>query len=439
MQAHIEEIVERICSSPGFRRSARLQRFLRFLSSAQTPSGQGPKEYEIAREVYDKPADFDPQTDPIVRVEASRLRLRLLEYYQGPGQNEAFVLELPKGSYALRCRRRGESGTSTPDVPNARKHYLRGRYLWNKRTTESLDQAIVSFRKALDEDCLDAAAWSGLADTYSVMGSFELMAPNVVFPLAIAAARKALQLNPESAEAHCSLAIAAGMHTWDFQQSKREFERALALDPGYASAWHLYGVVLFGQRDWKRSQEALERAHALDPMSSIIKVQLASLQYLLRDFHHVCRICDELMRLDPDFWPSRWFAGMALQQLGHYGEARRQLERAVAMSNRSPLPLSALGNLIGSAGQYEAALDIVKELDERRNVGYAPAAAIGLVYLGCGDRAKALRWFNTALEERSPHLALALPSDPRLDGLREDAEFSRIIEATRCPGAMLLP
>ena len=439
MQTHIEEIVDRICGSPGFRRSARLQRFLRFLASAQTPTGHGPKEYEVAREVYDKPADFDPQTDPIVRVEASRLRLRLLEYYQGPGQNDDLVLELPKGSYSLRCRRRGETASSTPEISNARKHYLRGRYLWNKRTTESLDEAIVCFRKALDEDCLDPLAWSGLADTYSVIGSFELMAPNVVFPRAVAAARKALQLDPASAEAHCSLATAAGMHTWDFERAKVEFERAVTLDPAYASAWHFYGVVLFGQSNWERSQQALERAHFLDPMSSIIKVQLASLHYLRRDFHLATKICDELMRLDPDFWPSRWFAGMASQQLGRYGEAHRHLQRAVAMSNGSPMPLSAFGHLIGSAGQYAAALDIIKELEQRRKSAYAPATGIGLVHLGCGDRAKALEWFNIALEDRSPHLALFLPSDPRLDVLQQEPKFRRILEATRRAAAVPVP
>src|SRR3712207_2097124 len=123
MQADVDEIVKAICASPGFRRSARLQRFLQFIASAQNSTGHGPKEYEIATEVYDKPAHFDPQTDPIVRVEASRLRLRLLEYYQGPGQSDSFVLELPKGSYSLQLRRRGETTRTVPEITNARKHY----------------------------------------------------------------------------------------------------------------------------------------------------------------------------------------------------------------------------------------------------------------------------------------------------------------------------
>jgi hypothetical protein len=142
--------------------------------------------------VYDKPEDFDPQTDPIVRVEAGRLRLRLAEYYQSVGSGDGIGIELPKESYCLRCIRRSTETSPTPALNATRSHYLRGRYLWNKRTTESLEQATVCFRKAIDEDCFDAAAWSGLEDCCLITGSFELMPPRVVFPAAIAAARKAL-------------------------------------------------------------------------------------------------------------------------------------------------------------------------------------------------------------------------------------------------------
>jgi hypothetical protein len=133
--------VDKICASPGFRRSSRLQRFLRFLASAQAATGSGPKEYEIAREVYDKPEDFGPQLDPIVRVEASRLRLRLSEYYRETGRDDHLVLELPKGSYSLQCRAIARQGAATGQTAGTREHYLRGRYLWSRRTAESLKQA----------------------------------------------------------------------------------------------------------------------------------------------------------------------------------------------------------------------------------------------------------------------------------------------------------
>ena len=430
---HIETSIERICGSPGFRRSARLQRFLRFLASVQAATGHGPKEYEVAREVYDKPADFDPQTDPIVRVEASRLRLRLAEYYQSAGRSDCVVLELPKGSYTLRCRPSDTAGVSISEVTGARRHYLRGRHLWNKRTTESLQEAIVCFRKAIDEDFFYAAAWSGLADCYTIMGSFEIMHPDAVFPRAIAAAQQALELDPNLAAAHCSLATAAGMYQWDAEQAFNGFARAIALDPQYASAWHFYGVILFGRGLYDRALEALERAHSLDPLSAIIRVQIASLHFLTRNFTQAVRICEEVITLDPDFWPARWFAGTSLQQQARPAEALRHLEMAVQMSHRSPMSLGALGHFAGVEGRREIASSIANELEQRRLQQHSPAIALALVYLGMQEHELALNWLRTACKDRSPYLAMFAVGDPRLDPIRAEPEFVRIASSLQVP------
>jgi tetratricopeptide (TPR) repeat protein len=424
----ISAAVERICASEGFRRSARLQRFLRYLASAQSANGHGPKEYEVAREVYDKPVDFNPQTDPIVRVEASRLRLRIGEYYQRYGASDDLVLELPRGSYSLRYRSRHHA-SAQPDSTGNRQHYLRGRYLWNKRTTESLGQAIECFQQAIDEDCLNAAAWSGLADCYNVLGTFELMHPQAVFPRAIAASRKALELNPDLAEAHTSLATAVAVYQWEAARAFEGFERAIAIDPEYASAWHFYGVVLFGRGLYDRAMQALERAHALDPLAPIIRVQVASLHYLMRRYREADRVCDEVIRLHPAFWPAHWFAGMSLEQQGLHSEAHRRLETAVQVSDRSPLCVAALGHLAGVRGCTDLAAGIAQELERRRRDQYSPATAIALVYLGRGDIKAALRWLEIACEERSPFLAMSLWGDPRLDPIRNEPRFLCIIKA----------
>jgi tetratricopeptide (TPR) repeat protein len=404
----IADTVERICASPGFRRSARLQRFLRFLASAPAAVGCGPKEYEVAREVYDKPVDFNPQTDPIVRVEASRLRLRLAEYYAGPGRDDELVFEVPKGSYS---------------------HYLRGRYMWSRRTPEALQQAIVCFRQAIDDDCFNAAAWSGLADSYLVMGSFEYIRPEVALPHAMAAARRALELNPGSAEAHTSLAAASALYNWDAEAAYFGFERAIALDPGYASAWHFYGIVLFGRGLYERSLQALQRAQSLEPLSSMICVQLASLYYLMRDFGSAAKLCDDLTRLDPVFWPARWFGGMALEQNQRIAEANRYLESAVNLSDRCHWPLAALGHLAGSNGEPAVAERIREELENRRRSAHCPAAAIGLVCVGLGQTNAALEWFDLAHRERSPFIPMFLIGDPRLDRLRTEPDFRKIADA----------
>lgn len=424
--------VERICVSPGFRRSARLQRFLRFLASTQAAAGCGPKEYEIAREVYDKSEDFNPQTDPIVRVEASRLRLRLAEYYAGPGRDDELVVELPKGSYSLICRTALSDPAHREESNRAGTHYLRGRYLWSRRTSQSLRQAILSFRQAIDEDCCDSAAWSGLADCYLVLGSFEYIRPEVALPHAMAAARRALELNPTSAEAHASLAAASALYTWDAKAAYAGFERAIALDPNYASAWHFYGIVLFGRGSHERSLQALTRAQSLDPLSSMIGVQLASLYYLMRDFVSAAKLCDDLIRLDPVFWPALWFGGMALEQQGRLDEANRYLQSAAEISDRCHWPLAALGHLAGLRGELEAGESVRKELESRRVSQHCPGAAVALVCLGMNQKAEALDWFATALGERSPFFPMFFAGDPRLDPLRGERRFRELADAASC-------
>jgi tetratricopeptide (TPR) repeat protein len=261
------------------------------------------------------------------------------------------------------------------------------------------------------------------------MGSFEYMRPQAALPHAMAAARRALELNSASAEAHTSLAAASAFYTWDAEAAYSGFERAIALDPAYSSAWHFYGIVLFGRGSFDRSLQALQRAQSLDPLSPMIGVQLASLYYVMRDFESAAKLCDDLIRLDPVFWPARWFGGMALEQQGRINEANRYLQAAVEMSQRCHWPLAALGHLAGSRGELTVADSIRSELESRRVSQHCPAAAIALVYVGLGERSAALDWFGTALRERSPFFPMFFAGDPRLDSLRGERSFLQLAAA----------
>jgi Flp pilus assembly protein TadD len=148
-------------------------------------------------------------------------------------------------------------------------------------------------------------------------------------------------------------------------------EWAIALNPDYASAWHFYGFLLFGRGRFERALQALQHAHLLDPLSSIIHVQLASFHYVTRNFKQATTICEEVLRLDPNFWPERWFCGLALEQLGRSAEAYRNLVTAVDMSNRSPMPRAALGHLTGTCGKRDYATAIANELEQRRAENHA--------------------------------------------------------------------
>jgi adenylate cyclase len=168
---------------------------------------------------------------------------------------------------------------------------------------------------------------------------------------------------------------------------------------------------------------ALRTAYALDPLSPIFGVQLASLHYLRREFAEAAALCRDLVRVEPDFWPAHWFGGVALEQQGRTDEAARALESATAMSNRSHFALAALGHLLATSDRSEEARRISAELMQRRASEHVSAAALALVHAGLGENGTALSWLEQARAEQSPFLRMFLAGDPRLDGLRAAARF----------------
>ena len=162
-------LVERIAESPGFRRSSRLQRFLRYVTEhAVNSPGQPLKEIQVAMAVFDKDASFEPRLDPIVRVEAGRLRLRLLEFYVQSESAESIGIEISRGGYVptFRVLRPTGRAQTDPDILNPAAHrlYLKGRFFWAKRSSADLTKAADYFRRALAVDSGYARGYLGLAD-----------------------------------------------------------------------------------------------------------------------------------------------------------------------------------------------------------------------------------------------------------------------------------
>jgi hypothetical protein len=193
-------LLDRIVGSSGFRRSFRLQRFLRYVTEEAVNSpGRPLKEIQVAMAVFDKDAGFEPRLDPIVRVEAGRLRLRLLEYYAERGEKESIIIEIPRGGYVPNFRvlapPQQEPGANATENRVAYRLCLKGRYFWSKRTAADLAKAVDYFRRALAVDPSYATAYLGLADCYVVLGYFGFAPPGEVCPRAKAAAAAALDID----------------------------------------------------------------------------------------------------------------------------------------------------------------------------------------------------------------------------------------------------
>ena len=307
----------------------------------------------------------------------------------------------------------------------AYRSYLEGRYWWNKRTEEGFRKAIESFLQAIVEDPSYAQAYAGLADSYNMLGQYEIVSPSEAFPRAEAAALRALDLDETLAEAHTSLGWTR-MSQWRWQEAGREFQRAIELNPGYATAHHWYARYLW----WSpgRLDEALaeiKRAQELDPLSLIINSSLGEALGWAGRYDEAIEQFRKTLELNPNFAPAHQFLSLPLAQKSMYEEAIVELEKAVSLSGGSAFPLSWLGYFYGVAGRKGEAESVLDQLQERSKQSYVSAASIALIYVGLGRKDEAFDWLERSYQAQEPLLPLKV--DPMWDPLRDDPRFHDLL------------
>jgi len=316
--------------------------------------------------------------------------------------------------------------------PDAYESYLKGRYFWNKRTAESLKVALAYFNQAIDEDPNYAQAYSGLADTYALLGDWQyaVMTAKEALPNAKAAATKALQLDPALGEAHNSLAFVLDGFDWDLQSGGKEFQRAIELNPGYATAhhWYAWHLCLLG-----RYQEALaemKRTESLDPLSLVINADLAELLALAHYYDESIEQSRKTIEMDPSFALARNHLGQAYIQKHMYAEAIAELQKAVQISNGSPTCTANLARADAAAGYKADAEKLLDNLKKRSSPGHSLGTEIAIVYASLGKQDQAITWLEKGYEERfNPGVLLR----PGFDPLRSDARFQDLLRRIGLP------
>src|SRR6202521_235707 len=249
--------------------------------------------------------------------------------------------------------------------PEAYEAYLKGRYYWNKRTGASMQKAEQYFQQAIDNDPTYAAAYSGLADCNSGLTWHGFKSPAEALPKAYAAARRALEINPKSAEAHASLGLAM-THSWDWTGAEAEFRRALQLDPQYANAHHWYGDYLSMQRRHEQALAEAKRALQLDPLNLMISTWLGLRYYLARKYDGAVEQSRNTVDLDPNFAAAHLIIGESYVQQGKHKEGLDELRKAADLSGDSPLYMAQVGVSLALAGEKKEALRVIREL---RDIG----------------------------------------------------------------------
>ena len=566
--AVVREHLARILASRAFHQGDRLKRFLSFIVSEAIAGHRNElKEYVVGVQVFGKEASFDPRTDPIVRVQARRLRAKLGQYYREEGRADALIVELPKGGYApvfarrdaplpprraaaasapldrntvavlpfsdhtgssdlehfcrgvreeivhrllrlpaLRVlasdeprraadpadaasdaamivsgsvRRSGDQLRLTAQLADgatgcylwsesvdaglddafggqermaeaivrrlepelgahgaaprraaenmaARNLYLQGRYHLNQRTEEGLRKAVDFFEKTLAEDAQNAPAHSGLADAFGLLNHYGMLGPAEAWTKAASYAASAVMLDGNSAEAHTSLAHVKSTQEWDWSGAEREFQRAIALDPRYATAHHWYAtscLMPLGRLD--EALDQLRIAQSIDPVSSIVARDLAVVHFHRRDFDTALEQCDHTIELNPHFAPAYWILGVIQEHRREFDESIAAFQRAIQLAPRAARMHGALGRTLALAGRKKMATEVLRTLEANATRGYVSPMEFAWNHAALGDLDLGFTWLAKASDERAFDL-IHMKVDPRFDPLRDDRRFQQI-------------
>jgi serine/threonine-protein kinase len=571
-QTAVRVQLEKVLAHALFARSERMGRFLR-LAVERTLEGRGSelKEYLLGVEVFDRKSSFDPRADPIVRVEARRLRSKLKAYYEGDGLQDPIMFELATGTYVptIRVRAasvenaptprpagasvavlpfsnlsasadhdylcdglteeiihaltkvngmrvvawnsavrlRGESdnipeirrqlqvahvltgsvrvagpslrvrsqlietengvylwsetfdrqmqdvfsveeeiarsivrtlrvrlGVGMEDAParlrpsvSAYDYYLKGRYHWHHRTPDGLARSVEYFEAAIEADPGAALGYAGLADAYVLLVEYGFLHPQEGIPKAKAAAARAIELDPNLAEAYPSLALIRSQYEHQWEEAEQLYRKAIALNPGYATAHHWLStdfLAILGRLE--EAVDEIEVAFELDPLSSIIREGRGYLHMLKGEYEKAISCYREVLEFDPTFHRAHAAIGRALSLLGRQDEAVALFEKARILMGDVPKVLAAAGQVKALAGDIEGARRILGELEARSREVYIPSVCLALVHLGLGEKDKTFEWLEKACDQRELPLA-ALKAHPIYDELRTEPRFQALL------------
>jgi TolB-like protein/Tfp pilus assembly protein PilF len=312
--------------------------------------------------------------------------------------------------------------------PEAYQLYLKGRYFWNRRTSENLNKAIELFQQALEKDPAYALAYAGLADSYALLPVYSNTAPRTDIERAIAAAHRAIELDDSLAEAHTSLGNVL-VDNLEFAAAEVEFRRAISLNPNYATAHQWFGEGLAAQGRFAEALAELQLAHDLDPLSLIINTVYGS---LLNEAGYPDKAVQQLhktLEMDPGFSIATFMLGQAWEEKGDLKQAEVFYANAWAANNH-PIRNALLACVYVRVGKESDARKIRDELTNRAQHEYVPSYALALVELALGAKEKAMTLLEKAYDERGIQIGgntSSLKIDKRLDALRGDPRFERLL------------
>jgi len=316
------------------------------------------------------------------------------------------------------------------DSTNAEAYqfYLRGRYFWNKRTSDGIKQAIEHFQQSVERDPNFALGYVGLADSYTGLTFYNFAAPHEAMPKAKESAIKALTLDDTLAEAHATLAHILINYDWNSSAAEKEFKRSIELNPEYATAHQWYAIhFLTATGRLEEAVQEMKKALELDPASLVMNTFMgATLSYTGR-YDEAIDQCRRTIQMDPNFAVAHWHLGLAYEQKQLLDEAIEEFRKAISLSGGSPLMKAALARAYAKAQKTHEANEMLNELNELAKRQYASAYELATIYVALGNNEEGFQLLAKAYAEHSFHL-VNLNVSPHFKSVRSDPRFQDLVQ-----------
>jgi DNA-binding winged helix-turn-helix (wHTH) protein/TolB-like protein len=312
------------------------------------------------------------------------------------------------------------------DNDEAYRAYMRGRYLWNKRTIDGLKKSISFFNEAIQKDPSFALAYVGLSDAYIVLNSFDQLPMNESHPKAKEAAEKAIEIDDKLADAHTSLATIIADYVWDWPAAEKEYLRAIELNRNYPTIHHWYSEYLAGMGKFDQALAEAKLAHDLDPVTPIISADLALIYYWARQPDQAIERLHKTLEMDPDFGYAHEYLARAYEMKGMTNEAVVEYLKAAMLDGESPAKVASLKAAYATSGWNAFWRKRLALQQAQATLGFVSPISTAAIYARLGENVRALDLLQRAIQERSvPPLYVKL--DPRFDGLRSESRFHDLL------------
>jgi tetratricopeptide (TPR) repeat protein len=325
-----------------------------------------------------------------------------------------------------------KSARTAPINPAAHEAYLKGRFHWNKRTPDELKKSVEYFDRAIELAPDWPLGYAGLADAYVLMPQYSSLHPSEAIPKARTAAAKALETDESLAEAHATMGVIATTYDWNWPIAEREYERALALNPNYATGhfWYALHLMTTGRHD--AAIREITRAQELDPLSLIISANVGWVHYAAGDLVQAETWFRKTLELDPEFPTAHMELAITLLFQRKFAEAITEAREAVRLSNNESSCAAVLGYVYAKTGHTEQARAILGELAAASNEAYVAPTDLALLHAGLDERDQVFEWLERAYREHDLLLPFTL-IDPHLAPIRTDPRFADLVRRVGLP------